>query len=309
MNAITKTTPQYSLAPTNFEEAERFANLVAKSSFCPKGYAGKPGDVLVAMQMGAELGLSPMQALQNVAVINGRPAVWGDAALAVCQNHPLWGGHVETEDATSATCVVTRKGEGPHAVTFTIQDAKTARLWGKQGPWTEYPKRMLQMRARSFALRDKFSDALKGMVTAEEAGDLPPIKATSRVVQSRVSEQQMIDDALNGAMTRPEAMTEMSPEAQRLQATIDAPIHPEEYVIQANGKNKGKALGELDDKALDWYAENSRDADLKQYAAAALQARRENVMQQKAVEFEEGTKNSWVAGDATLPEPGAGDEP
>ena len=44
---------------------------------------------------------------------------------------------------------------------------------GKQGPWTQYPKRMRQMRARAFALRDVFADILKGMPIAEELQDYP----------------------------------------------------------------------------------------------------------------------------------------
>jgi len=35
-------------------------------------------------------------------------------------------------------------------------------LWGKGGPWTNYPRRMLQMRARALCIRDSFADALHG---------------------------------------------------------------------------------------------------------------------------------------------------
>jgi hypothetical protein len=58
-------------------------------------------------------------------------------------------------------------------VQFSVADAKRAGLWGKSGPWTQYPRRMLQLRARGFALRDAFPDVLKGLVTAEEAQDYP----------------------------------------------------------------------------------------------------------------------------------------
>ena len=57
--------------------------------------------------------------------------------------------------------------------TFSEQDAKVAGLWGKSGPWKQYPKRMLQMRARGFNLRDNFADILGGLITAEEARDMP----------------------------------------------------------------------------------------------------------------------------------------
>lgn len=54
--------------PQSWAEAMDYAQAIAKSSFCPKGYCHKPEDVLVAIQMGLEVGLKPMQALQNIAV-------------------------------------------------------------------------------------------------------------------------------------------------------------------------------------------------------------------------------------------------
>lgn len=148
-----------------------FAKLVANSDLVPKDYKGKPGNVLIAVQMGAELGLSPMQAVQNIAVINGRPSLWGDALLAVVQSHPECQDVIETSTATEASCRILRRGHEPTVRKFSIDDAKLAGLWGKQGPWTNYPKRMLQMRARAFACRDAFADALRGMQSAEEVGD------------------------------------------------------------------------------------------------------------------------------------------
>jgi len=69
--------------------------------------------------------------------------------------------------------VAKRKGRKPVETRFSVEDAKRAGLWGKGGPWTAYPKRMLQMRARGFALRDAFPDVLKGMISVEEAQDYP----------------------------------------------------------------------------------------------------------------------------------------
>jgi hypothetical protein len=74
----------------------------------------------------------------------------------------------------TAVCQTSRKGKDANVVgRFSVADAKRAGLWGKSGPWTQYPKRMLQLRARGFALRDAFPDVLKGLVTAEEAQDYP----------------------------------------------------------------------------------------------------------------------------------------
>jgi hypothetical protein len=134
--------------------------------------------VLVAIQWGREVGLGPLQALQNIAVINGRPSIWGDAALALVRGHPdcasVQEGAEGEGDARHGWCEVTRRGEQPQRRTFSIADAKRAGLWGKSGPWTQYPDRMLQLRARGFAIRDVFPDALRGVLTREEAEDTPP---------------------------------------------------------------------------------------------------------------------------------------
>lgn len=157
----------------------RFADCVIQSGFAPKGMT-KMESVVVAMQMGFEIGLSPMQAIQNIAVINGRPCVWGDSVKALCVAHHAcldfseWFEGKEGADDYKAVCEVKRRGwERPVRQEFSVGDAKKAKLWAKEGPWTFYPKRMLQMRARGFAARDAFPDALKGVWTREEAQDMP----------------------------------------------------------------------------------------------------------------------------------------
>jgi hypothetical protein len=119
-----------------------------------------------------------MQSLQCIAVVNGRPTVWGDAALALVQSSTVCEYVAEKVEGDGeqmiATCTAKRRGyPEPTTVRFSVADAKKAGLWGKSGPWTQYPKRMLQLRARGFALRDAFPDVLKGLVTAEEAQDYP----------------------------------------------------------------------------------------------------------------------------------------
>lgn len=167
------------LRPGNLAEAMRLAALLAESNFVPKDFVGKAGNILAAVMMGSEVGLAPLQALQGIAVINGRPSLWGDAMLAVCRANPEWGGMDETGDATQAKCVVTRMERIAGRITpkvytgeFTIQEAQAAGLLDKPSPWKTYPKRMLKMRARAFALRDAFADALKGMSSADEMADV-----------------------------------------------------------------------------------------------------------------------------------------
>jgi predicted transcriptional regulator len=97
----------------------------------------------------------------------------------------------------TATCTVWRKGGEKHTQTYSQNDAQTAGLWGKQGPWKQHPKRMLAMRARGFALRNQFADALAGLVTREEAEDIPeerditPIQQSDAIPKQKEKEKQL----------------------------------------------------------------------------------------------------------------------
>ena len=168
---------------STLDDMWRFSQCVVKSGFAPKGME-KPESVLIAVEMGYEVGLSPMAALQNTAVVNGRPTIYGDAALALVRGSGLLEFYEEKQvgrkggDDFGYCVTAKRKGDSSsYSETFTVADAKVAGLWGKSGPWTQYPARMLKFRARGFLLRDAFGDVLKGMRTYEEARDYIDVDA------------------------------------------------------------------------------------------------------------------------------------
>jgi hypothetical protein len=188
-------------APQSITEAIQFSEMLAKSAMVPRQYQGKPEDVMVAVQWGYEIGLAPLQALQNISVINGKPSVYGDAAMALVQASPVCEGIEEFFEGEGtpnpvAVCVARRKGRNPVTAKFSVEDAKRAGLWNKQGPWQAYPKRMLAMRARGFAIRDAFADVLKGLITAEEAQDYPQENVGAPQIQAPKSVQKNPLDAI-----------------------------------------------------------------------------------------------------------------
>jgi hypothetical protein len=211
-----KTPARIGVAPTTLDEGWRLAQMMAKSDLVPKAFRGKPEDVLVAIQLGTEIGFAPMQALQSIAVINGKPSVYGDGFLALIMASPLYRDHAEyyeidagrverltaddlKQDSTAAVCTFWRKGK-PEPVTrrFTIGQAKKAQLFGKEGPWQLYPDRMLLMKARSWAGRDCFPDLLRGIRTAEEALDeretidAPIVREVRRVSETPEGSDQRV---------------------------------------------------------------------------------------------------------------------
>ncbi len=185
--AMTTSQPR-GLALQTISEAMTFGKMLAGSSFVPKDFRGKPEDCVLAVQHGAEVGLGPMQSVQSIAVINGRPSIWGDAAIALVKGSAVCeyiSERIEGDgDSMTAICEAKRRTDPTATVsTFSVADAKKAGLWGKAGPWQQYPKRMLQLRARGFALRDAFPDILRGLVTAEEAQDYATEPENVRVYQ------------------------------------------------------------------------------------------------------------------------------
>lgn len=227
------------VAPRTFEEGWRFANLIASSELAPKDYVGKPANVLVAIQMGAEIGLAPMAALQNIAVINGRPSLWGDAALAVVQVHPAYESHEEEfqgeGDAKKAIFTIHRKGQKAHTTFFSVADAKKAGLWDKQGPWKTYPDRMLKMRARGFGLRDKFADALRGLSIAEESMDIPAIT----VEQVHAEPSQLPETIVRKSETPVDLLEEARIANEKLEARRAEEPEPAVKLEQAREEQKG----------------------------------------------------------------------
>lgn len=164
----------FMFVPKDLTELMKYADMVAGSPFVPKGYAGNGGACLVAMQFGAELGLPPLQALQNIAVINGKPGIYGDLGKALLYSK---GFKIEERDSKEtqakgeAWCKVTRPTGEVTERTFSLDMAKTAKLWGKEGPWSTYPYRQMGWRAFWFAARDAGADVLKGIGGIEELRD------------------------------------------------------------------------------------------------------------------------------------------
>lgn len=179
---------QFSLVPRNLTEAMEFSKLIANTSLVPKSYRDKegkvnPGDILIAVQMGLEVGLKPLQAIQNIAVINGQPTIWGDGMKALVEASGELEYCVETWDpkTKTATCRVKRKGKPERVETFSMADAATAGLADKE-TYKKYPQRMCPARARSWAFRGEFSDVLKGLQSREEVEDYETVGETAEGV-------------------------------------------------------------------------------------------------------------------------------
>lgn len=212
------------IVPQTIEEVFRLAQGIAASGLAPKGM-DKPEQVTVAILTGLEIGLPPMFAIQKIAVINGRPSIWGDAVPAL-----LWSRgfkvreRMEGEgDTRTAVCEVVRPDGEKVERSFTVAMARKAGLWGKAGPWTQHPDRMLQMRARSFACRDGAADALSGLYLREEIDepmrDITPAR-TMLEVPDEIPVNSGTQTAQNG--TQPADLAPSEPDKEPDETLLDA---------------------------------------------------------------------------------------
>lgn len=168
------------IIPHTIEECHRLAVAITQADVAPRSYKRDANKVMIAIMQGMEVGYTPMVALQSIAIINGVPCIYGDGAIGLVHGSGLLEDMSETAitkdgEVVGFRCILKRRDKPtPIEQTFTLLDAEKAGLLRKPGTWQEYPQRMLQMRARSWALRDGFADVLKGLAIREEVEDMGP---------------------------------------------------------------------------------------------------------------------------------------
>lgn len=203
------------LIPTTIDEVYRFARMMALTYNLPQAYYDAPKKEIVgerpydqlevatmraihAMQIGAEVGIPPAQAIQSILVLNGVGTIWGDAQLGLVlasgkakyvkeytDGGELWE-KINAENksknipnrAYTWICETHRVGFPDPVITkFSVADAIHSGIWGKN-VWATHPERMGKYKARSFGLRDNYADVLKGLCHSREEMEGELINAT-----------------------------------------------------------------------------------------------------------------------------------
>lgn len=170
------------LIPQSIKDCEVMATKMCLAEWLPYSYKNKRtgeydrNKVELAIMHGATVGIPAIMAPQVIAVIGNIPTVWGDGMLALVLSSGLAEDIKEYYEGEgnelTAYCIAKRRGiPSPAEGKYSVAMAKGAGLLGKEGPWQTAPARMLKMRARAFALRDRFADVLKGLRMAEEVLD------------------------------------------------------------------------------------------------------------------------------------------
>ncbi|WP_054812084.1 hypothetical protein [Nocardia arizonensis] len=227
-------------------KAREFADVVCMTPMVPKFYQGNPKAATVAVLHGAELGLNPLQALQQVFVVHGTPAIYARTMVALLKNRGFRFRTVESGPTRVVFVGTSPDGVESEPSTWTIERADKAGYIPKVDPGTgEYavnkngnlignekyitePENMLWAKAAAEVCRRLAPDVLLGISRTVE--DIESEPEPVRVRSERVSPAE--------ALAAASAAVESSDAAETVKnwtppAEETAPTAPEEPADQA----------------------------------------------------------------------------
>ena len=218
--------------PASLEEGFRMAKILVDSGLTPRG-VDTPSKVFLIMAQGRELGLSTMQSLTNLYVVEGKVSLSSDLMAALVLKSPVceYLRPVEVTD-TRATYAAKRKGGVEFRYSFSWEDAGKAGLTGRQ-TYKQNPADMLRHRALSKTVRAVFPDVISGLYTRDEVEDI--IDVTPRPAVAEVVQQAAATATQPVVVEQPAAtkVRKRAPAAQVAAPVVQAQTAPEpESVVE-----------------------------------------------------------------------------
>lgn len=217
---------------TAFENGQRMANLFANSKFVPKAFQGDVGGCLIALNMANRMKADPLQVMQSLNVIYGKPS-FSSAFLIACFNQLrrfttiryIFTGERGTDSwGCKAATMELATGEVSEGTTVTIGMAKAEGWYNKNGSkWQTMPELMLRYRAATFLIRTVAPEVALGFLTTEEALDITD-KAT---IVNDVAPLSLAEVAKLAITQQAQADEQPQPEAEVLEEPDVAETKPE----------------------------------------------------------------------------------
>jgi len=227
--------------PTTVDEVKALANLYFQASHV-KSKHKSTGNVAYVILYCIEHKINITEGLQFIYLIGDKLASQAELMLSLVYrskevavfNEEIIG---DFKDGTAkAVCMIQRTGFDKKEFTFSIADAKTANLWNRNNIWKQYPYRMLKMRARTFALKDTFSDVLGGLTSIEEATDIITHKEDSKPKTITTPKPVQIEQHMPLKISaRPEVAQATQPELIKAPEVYTAAMFDEKYIIDSKG--------------------------------------------------------------------------
>ena len=209
------------------DDLERIAKMAVSSGLCR---VKRWEEAAFLLATGGELGLSPMQSLRGIYVVNGTPVLSADLLVAIVRRSGLcdwW----RVDESTAERCTITtqRKGEPtPASKTWTLADAKRAGVTGKQ-VWSQYPAAMLRHRCAADLVREQYPDVALGLYDPEEFGGEPQVRDEQPIVTAppMVPAYDLRTLGIEQPPRTLAAPVAVDPEREAIQQETDAPAYTE----------------------------------------------------------------------------------
>lgn len=182
---VPNTSAGLAFEPSDVESAIRLATILVGSKLLPRSLS-TPEAAFTVIMAGRELGLTAMQSLRSLHVIEGKPVMSSDLMLALCLRSPLCESFALVESTDSvATYKAKRAGQEPVTLSFTAKQAEAAGLLNKDN-WKKFRAAMLRARCIAALARIVFADLMLGVYETDEIappGRMPDVVST-RVVEA-----------------------------------------------------------------------------------------------------------------------------
>lgn len=168
--------------PTNLDEAFRMAQILVSSGLTPRG-VDTPQKAFLIMAQGRELGLSTMQSLGNIYVVEGKVSLSSDLMAAMVLKSPVCE-YLRCVEMTPerATYLAKRRGGAEFRYSFSWEDAGKAGLTGR-ATYKANPADMLRHRALTKCVRAVFPDVVAGLYSRDEAEDIVDVTPRTTVAE------------------------------------------------------------------------------------------------------------------------------
>ena len=191
-------TNELAVVSPNFDKAREVAEFYAKSDLIPKAYQGKPANVMLAMEASQRMGVSLMLYMQHSFVLNGKPAISAQLAIAAAAKAGVFEGPITFDfdkdgDGNALRCTAKAKlaKDGTEVTQIVSMDMANKEGWtGRNGSkWKTIPGLMLQYRSATWLIRVYAPECLMGMQTDDELRDVGHVVEPQRLNNSlRTSE-------------------------------------------------------------------------------------------------------------------------
>lgn len=162
--------------------AHQLASAMVKTAMVPAAYRGKADDAAAAILYGAEIGLNPIQALQQVFPIHGQPAIYARTMVALLKARGFRFRTIESTNDSVTVAGTSPSGETEES-TWTIERADRAGYTTNKKYETD-PQAMLYAKACAEVCRKLAPDVLLGISHTREDLELEPVRVESERVPS-----------------------------------------------------------------------------------------------------------------------------